>query len=89
MTRADRELRAMRRNVALGKVTAFHHEAGILAEIVQRGIADHGVVIDALWETAEGNDLLSIHGVDFIQDLLSDAFGQPQPLPKWLLRAAA
>ncbi len=89
MTPADRELRAMRRAVALGKVSAFHEQAGFLAEIVYRGVAEHGVVIDALWETAKTNNLIDIHGVDFVQDLMSDAFGQPQPLPTWLLRAAA
>ena len=88
MTRADREVRAMRRAVANGKVDAFFEQAGILAEIVHRGVADHGVVIDALWDTANNNNLIDAHGIDFVQGLLSDAFGQPQPQPAWLLRAA-
>ncbi|MCC8961725.1 hypothetical protein H8A95_05165 [Bradyrhizobium sp. Pear76] len=88
MTRVDRELREMRRAVALGKVNAFHDQAEILAEIVQRGVVDHGIAVDALWDTALANNLIDAHGVDFVQFLMSDAFGQPQPLPTWLLRAA-
>jgi hypothetical protein len=86
--KAENDLTVMRRAVALGKVTAFHEQAERLAELVQRGIADHGVVIDALWETAIANNLISTHGVEFVQLLLADAFGRPQPCPLWLARAA-
>jgi hypothetical protein len=88
MTHLDREIIAMRRAVALGKVNAFHDHAGHLAELVRRGVADHSVVIDALWETAEANNLTDAHGVDFVQMLLTDAFGAPQPQPLWIARAA-
>lgn len=88
MTAASWEITAMRRAVALGKLSALYGEAERLSEIVQRGLIDHGEAIDALWETAEANNLIATHGVDFVQVLLSDAFGAPQPQPMWLVRAA-
>ncbi len=88
MNRLDCELSAMRRAVALGKVNAFHDQAGHLAELVRRGTADQGAVVDALWDAANANDLIQTHGADFVQMLMSDAFGVPQPQPFWIGRAA-
>jgi hypothetical protein len=85
---ADRELTATRRAIALGKVTAFADEAARLSELVQRRRLDHGAAIDALWDAADANDLLGQHGIDFVQRLLADAFGQEQPAPLWMMRAA-
>jgi hypothetical protein len=74
MTRADREIIAMRRNVAIGKFLVFKEEAWRFAELVHAGVIEKIIAIDALQDAAEANLLIDTLGQDFIQAIMADAF---------------
>jgi hypothetical protein len=68
------------RNVANGKIDALYDEAVGLAI---RGLLGRILLADAtdiLHEAAENNGLYSAFGVEFIQELLSDAFNEARDI---------
>ncbi|MCS3896257.1 hypothetical protein M2171_005390 [Bradyrhizobium japonicum USDA 38] len=73
-TRTKRELIAAKRSIALGKLTEFQRQCERLAKLVVEGGISRADAADGLFEAAEANDLIEMHGVDYIQGTLATAF---------------
>jgi hypothetical protein len=74
MNRSRKELIAAKRAISLGKLIEFEFQCERLAELVSDGVVDRVHAIDGLFDAALANNLIEIHGVDYIQWMLAAAF---------------
>jgi hypothetical protein len=68
------ELREARRNVALGKLTAFDRECWRLAGLVHAGNLTVAAAVDALAEADVANGLSAAFGGELVHEIMFDAF---------------
>lgn len=66
----------MRRNIALGKLTAFEEEAWRLADFVRSGVLNKHETIGALKDAARANFLPDVFGGELVAGLLREAFAE-------------
>ena len=74
MTRSQEELIATKRAISLGKLIEFQFQCERLAELVEDGVVLRVDAVDTLFKAALDNNLIQIHGVDYIQQMLAAAF---------------
>lgn len=75
-TRLQRELVATKRAISLARLTEFQRQCDRLAHLVADGVIGRADAADELFEAAQANDLVDIHGVDCIQRSLAAAFAR-------------
>jgi hypothetical protein len=80
MTRLQQELIMAKRAIALAKLTEFQRQCDRLAHLVADGAIGRANAADDLFEVAQANDLVEIHGVDCIQRSLAAAFARGSAL---------
>jgi hypothetical protein len=73
-TRTKLELIASKRAVALGKLTEFKRQCARLAHFSAKGVIGRADAADALFEAAEANGLIAVHGCDYIEFCVASAF---------------
>jgi 3,4-dihydroxy-2-butanone 4-phosphate synthase len=66
-------LREARRAVALGKLSALERQASAIGELVQPG--QRAIAADTLFDIAQANGLIAIHGEQLIAEILAAGFG--------------
>jgi hypothetical protein len=74
LARAWRELIVTKRAIALGKLTEFQRQCARLGQLVAEGVIGKADAADGLFEAAEANDLIEVHGADYIQRCIATAF---------------
>src|SRR4051794_23154303 len=74
LMRAAIELLYSRRQIALGKLSAFSQECRRLADLASQGAVERTAAIDVLHEASITNRLDDLVGVDRIQQIMADAF---------------
>lgn len=73
--RTRREVIAAKRAIALGKLTEFQWQCERLGQLVADDRVGRLDAADGLFEAAIANNLVGIHGIDYIQNCLAKAFG--------------
>lgn len=68
----------MRRNIALGKLTAFEEECWRLADLVRSRVLNRRETIDALKDAARANFLPDTFGGELIAGIMQEAFDDPE-----------
>jgi hypothetical protein len=74
VTRSQEELIATKRAISLGKLIEFQFQCERLAELVEDGVVLRVDAVDTLFKAALDNNLIRIHGVEYIQQMLAAAF---------------
>ena len=63
---------SVRRSVAIAKLAEFENQAYRLGDYVSTDLLPRPVAADVLLDAAIANDLVRIHGDDFIQQIIAD-----------------
>jgi hypothetical protein len=82
------ELVAARRNVAIGKLSAFIGECWRLADLAAGGTLDRIEAVDTLQDVAACNDLPAVFGADYVASLMAEPFAESAQLGHSAGRAA-
>jgi hypothetical protein len=72
--RVMRELIVTKRAIALGKLTEFKRQCVRLAHFIAEGVIGRADAADGLFEAAEANGLIEVHGCDYIEYCVTSAF---------------
>jgi hypothetical protein len=72
------ELTAVKRAIALAKLTLFGESCERLARFVAEGVIGRRDAADWLYDMAVGNRLVDTHGDELIGQMLSTAFDLPE-----------
>jgi hypothetical protein len=64
----------VKRAIATAKIAEFEHQTYRVGDIVSVGLLGRSVAADVLLDAAVNNGLVSEHGVDIIQGLISKGF---------------
>ncbi|KZD23899.1 hypothetical protein [Tardiphaga robiniae] len=73
-TRTKIELIATKRAIAIGKLVEFERQCMRLAHLIAEGGIDRADAADGLFDAAEANGLIEVHGQDHIQLRVASAF---------------
>ena len=73
---ARSELIEARRAVAIAKIVEFDFQCRRLAKLARLGFVDGSLVADELQQISEAHNFPETFGIDYVQRIMADAFGE-------------